>query len=302
MHPVLLQLHAFGHLFQLRSYGVFVALGFIVAIALATRRARALAAAAPPPGPLDPTPLDPELVRDLCFWILVAALAGGRLVYVLANPAEMGAAWAAGDHLRPFAVWEGGLVFYGGFAAAALAAWWYSRRRRFDFLAAGDLLAPSLALGHAIGRFGCYLAGCCFGRVATGSLGVRFPDGSIAYQDLVARGALSPLADRTPPLHPTQLYELASELAIFAALMLFARRPRPRGAILALYLGLYAATRFAIELFRGDAARRFLVEIPLPRLGLGDGPALLSTSQLGSLLALGCALWLARAITPRAAA
>jgi phosphatidylglycerol:prolipoprotein diacylglycerol transferase len=133
--------------------------------------------------------------------------------------------------------------------------------------------------------------------VPASRLGLSLPDGSLAFQDLVARHALSPIADRTPPLHPTQLYEAAGELAIFALLITLAGRPRPRGALLALYLGLYGALRLGIELFRGDAARRYLVQLSTPSLnralGLGDGPALLSTSQAASLVALGCALALA---------
>jgi phosphatidylglycerol:prolipoprotein diacylglycerol transferase len=201
-------------------------------------------------------------------------------------------------------------VFYGGLAGAAIAAAWFTRRNDMPFLSAADRLAPHLALGHAIGRVGCWLAGCCFGRPTGAAWGSRFPPEAIAFEELAARGALSPGAARTPPLHPTQLYEAGAELALFALLALLARRkPRP-GLLLALYLALYALARAAIEVYRGDVARRFLVELPAPSLARALGldpaaPLFLSTSQAIGAAALAAAAIIAiyvkrAAPTPRA--
>ncbi len=291
MHPVLFQLRIGAHDFSLRLYGVFIAAGFVAGVLTATRAARRAGE-------------DAEWIRDLCFYVLVAALVGARLLYVVTNLDEFRTACELGGWsgcLRAFRVWEGGLVFYGGIAGAALAAWWYTRRKGMSFLAAADRLVPSLALGHFLGRLGCWFAGCCWGRETTSSLGAHFPPESLAFQDLVARGLLPQAANATPPLHPTQLYEAFAELALFVGLTLLERRKRFTGQILAVYLAAYALLRGAIELFRGDPARRYLVELTTPGLNRALGidpnsPSLLSTSQviaaLTLTLAIGLYAWL----------
>jgi phosphatidylglycerol:prolipoprotein diacylglycerol transferase len=163
-----------------------------------------------------------------------------------------------------------------------------------------DVFAPGLAIGHALGRLGCFAAGCCFGKAA-GAWGVAFPSDSVAFEELRALSALPPGASYTSPLHPTQLYEAGGEALIFG--LLLALRPRLRarpGALALIYAALYAVLRFAVELFRGDVARRFAVELSTPRLAgwLGvppNEPVLLSMGHVGSILLLvACALGWAR--------
>jgi phosphatidylglycerol:prolipoprotein diacylglycerol transferase len=195
------------------------------------------------------------------------------------------------DCTRLLHVWEGGLVFYGGVAGAVIVAVIFARRERWSFWVLGDVFAPGVAVGHALGRLGCFAAGCCFGK-PSGAWGVAFPVGSVAFDELGSLGELSPNASYTPPLHPTQLYEAGGELAIFA--LLLALRPRLRerpGALVLLYAALYALLRFVVELFRGDVARRYVVELTTPRLAGWLGvpardPVLLSVGQLMSLLVL----------------
>jgi prolipoprotein diacylglyceryltransferase len=154
----------------------------------------------------------------------------------------------------------------------------------------GDLFAPALALGHAFGRLGCFAAGCCFGKETASRVGVAFPRGSVAFDVLSSAGAVPAGAGETPPLHPTQLYEAAGELALFG--LLCALRPRLRqrpGALLLVYLGLYALLRFVVEIFRGDVLRGFPIELHTPRLagwlGLPPGePIFFSAGQIGSLV------------------
>jgi phosphatidylglycerol:prolipoprotein diacylglycerol transferase len=200
-------------------------------------------------------------------------------------------------------VWEGGIVFYGGLVGALLATVVYTRGKRLPLLRAADALVPGLALGHSLGRLGCYAAGCCWGKLCQLAHGARFPQGSLAFAELEARGVVSSRAELTPPLHPTQLYEAAGELAIFFLLLAVRRRKRFDGHLLVAYLAAYPVLRSIVELYRGDAARRFVVEIATPRLnrwlGLAPSePALLSTSQLLSilmiLLAGVLACWLVR--------
>jgi phosphatidylglycerol:prolipoprotein diacylglycerol transferase len=200
-----------------------------------------------------------------------------------------------------FRFWEGGFVFYGGVIAATAVVVSFCRREGWSFWRLGDLAAPTLAVGHAFGRLGCFFAGCCFGKVSGAPWAVAFPRGSVAYDELQSIGVLVPTAPCTPPLHPTQLYEALGELAIFAMLLALRRRWRarasdtgrgdgpPPGGLILTYAGCYALLRFVVEIFRGDVSRRFLVEWTSPRLAplLGldpDQPILLSVSQLASVL------------------
>ena len=225
-------------------------------------------------------------------------LVGSRLTYGLVNARSFFHACVDGagpwwrDCTSLFAIWEGGLVFYGGVAAAAVVALVFARREGWSFGDVGDLFAPALAIGHAFGRLGCFAAGCCFGKETAARFGVAFPRGSVAFDVLERAGAIPLGAGETPPLHPTQLYEAAGELALFG--LLCALRPRLRrrpGALLLCYLGLYALFRFVVEIFRGDVLRGFPIELATPRLALWLGlppaePIFLSAGQIGSLLTL----------------
>ncbi len=264
MRPVLFSVHLFSRDFALHTYGLAIATAFLVAIFVGTRTAARSGE-------------DPDKVRDLCFWLLVSSLVGARLVFVATNvPEYVRLCREEHDCFRALRVWEGGLVFYGGFFGALAGAVYYTRRYAMNFWRPAAILAPSVAPGHFFGRLGCFAAGCCWGREASGralAWAVRFPSESLAFQDYVARGALPSGAEVTPPLHPVQLYEAFGELALFFALSLYGRRKRWDGQVLVAYLAGYAVLRFVVELFRGDAARKFVV-------------GWLSTSQLLALVAI----------------
>jgi phosphatidylglycerol:prolipoprotein diacylglycerol transferase len=290
MRPILFSLHLGARALELRSYGILIALGLAIGIALGHREARRRG-------------LDGGRVLDFAFWGTVAGLLGSRLAYVAVNAGDFARAcvgdgdprdawaWFAGC-TRALQLWEGGLVFYGGAAAAIAVAFVFARRERWSAWVLGDVFAPGLAIGHAFGRLGCFAAGCCFGKTTDGALGVSFPRGSVAFEQLGQVGALAPAASFTPPLHPSQLYEEGGETLLFA--LLLALRPRLRtrpGALVLLYAACYALLRFAVELTRGDFARRYLVELHTPRLAawLGVPPTdalLLSAGQFTSLLLL----------------
>jgi phosphatidylglycerol:prolipoprotein diacylglycerol transferase len=271
MRPVLYSLQLGGQSFQLHSYGVAIALGFLVAIFLGARQAKRVGE-------------DEWAVQELCFWLLVSSMIGARLLFVITNLSEYidhcrdGRSFAACT--RALHVWEGGLVFYGGFLAAAGFAWWYTRRRKLAFARIADVLAPSVAIGHFFGRLGCYAAGCCWGSPTSSALGVRFPAESLAFQQLVGEGKLSAAANVTPTLHPVQLYEAFGELGLYLFLSWFATRKRYDGQVLVLWLVGYGALRFLTELYRGDSVRKFVY-------------AGVSTSQLIALLTVPLALGLA---------
>jgi phosphatidylglycerol:prolipoprotein diacylglycerol transferase len=256
MKPTLVAFTLAGRGFALPSYGVAVTAGFAAGVWLAARQARRQG-------------LNVAAVMDVCFWVLVFGLLGSRLTYVVLNAGEFarrcagsGAPRSGGQTLADctaaLRLWDGGLVFYGGAIAAALTVALIAHRRRLAFGSLGDLLAPSLALGHVFGRVGCFLAGCCYGRLCAGGPCVRFPPGSVAYGQLSFEGVVPPGAAFTPPLYPAQLYEAAGELLIFVGLLLWRRRQRFTGELFLLYALAYAGLRSLIELIRGDSARHFV--------------------------------------------
>lgn len=262
----------------LHSYGLAMATAFLVAIQVAQRLAKR-------------DGLDPERVADLAFWVVVGALVGSRLYFIAVNWDDYfgpGATVATpfGPIPRLLAVWEGGLVFYGGFVGAVAVSAWYMRRQRMPFLRYADALIPAVALGHFFGRLGCFGAGCCWGGVSHAHLPwlTRFPPASLAYQSFAARpnaaDLLTPDRLTTLPVHPTQLYESFGELGLFLLLVLWVRpRRRFHGQVLATWLLCYAVLRSVVEAFRGDVERGVVA-------GFGVGQW---TSVL--IFAAGLALW-----------
>ncbi len=298
MKPILVDLSFGGGGPGLHTYGVALAVGLALGMFLAARQAR-------------DWNIDHNVFHDTAFWMLVASIVGARVLYIALNFSDYASrcsgsgvprdAWSTlVDCTAALRAWEGGLVFYGGGLAGVAAMAVQARRHRLSFAKVADLFGPSLALGHAFGRMGCFAAGCCFGKACPPHWpGAAFPPGSIAYDELSRRGLVAAGAAATPRLHPTQLYEALGVLLLFAFLTWYRRRQRRFGATALLYVVGYAALRSAVELFRGDAARRFLVEISAPglaqALGLPKGaPMFLSTSQLISLVLACLALgWLA---------
>lgn len=232
MHPVLFKIPLFGGI-TIYSYGVLVALGFVAGLLWVMRESRRVG-------------LDSSRAVDLVFWVIVAAIAGSRILHVAVSESDRFLA----NPLMFFKIWEGGLVFYGGLIAAVAVSIWYIRRHRMPLLLTCDVFAPGIALGHAIGRIGCFLAGCCFGRVCDhpGWYSVVFPHDPQTF------------APPGLPLYPTQLIEAGGEFLNFAILMLLRHYKRFDGQIFATYLVLYGIIRMVGEQMRGDAERGFLVE------------------------------------------
>ncbi len=218
--------------FPVRSYGVMAMIGFLAAVLVARWRAKKVGISA-------------DGITDVGLWALLGGIVGSRLFYVIQI-----------DRFRPdwsfadvFKIWEGGLVFYGGFIAALIAVVIMARIKKIRLLAVWDVLAPSLALGHAFGRIGCLLRGCCYGvKMEHGSwCGVVFPPNAPAYDPR----ALRPIAAGTP-VFPSQILSVLDLLAIFVILSLFFKHRRAEGRVTALYLVLYSVHRFVIEFLRGD--------------------------------------------------
>ena len=146
-----------------------------------------------------------------------------------------------------------------------------------------------MPIGHAIGRIGCFSAGCCYGHHTDSFLGVFFPQGSIPYNDEVMKGVINVDAGHSLMIHPTQLYEALGVSIIFLILWSFRNRKRFHGQIGLMYMVLYSIERSIVEIFRGDGIRKHLFEFSPDSLtsflGLPKGsPILLSTSQFISLI------------------
>lgn len=230
MHPVLLQIGSF----ELASYGFMTALGYLVAAAYLLPH-------------LKKVHLDKETFWDLIFTAFMGALVGSKLLYLILSWDHLGADFSS-KIVNAVKNVRYGFVFYGGAITAVASLIIYMRRKKIPVLSTGDFLITALPLGHALGRVGCFLAGCCYGAPTTMPWGIRFTHPS----------SLVPPEWIGIPLHPTQLYEAAGNLLIFALLHILYKRPHKNGAVLAAYAALYAVMRFVIEFFRGDFRGDFL--------------------------------------------
>jgi phosphatidylglycerol:prolipoprotein diacylglycerol transferase len=240
------------------TYGVLLAAAYLLGLKLAMTRAKSRG-------------LDPNRALDLGIAIIVAALVGAKLLLILVdfdkfrqNPGEI------------LSIVRAGGVFYGGLIAAVAVAFWYMWRHRMPLWTTCDVFAPGIALGHAVGRLGCLMAGCCYGRETHVPWAITFTNPEAAANVGTPLGV---------PLHPTQLYESAAEALILVLLLWTEKKGRPfEGRTFWSYLVLYGISRFVIEFFRGDER------------GVVFGT--ISTSQFISLIivpvAIGMLLYLSR--------
>lgn len=231
MYPILFEIPLFGGI-PVYTYGVLVACAFVVGIAWVSYEARRVGQ-------------NPGRATDLVFYIILAGIIGSRIVYVLITERQR----FFDNPLVFFRIWEGGLVWYGGLNAAILVAVWYFRKYKLPVMIYLDIFAPAVSLGHAIGRIGCLMAGCCFGKPA--AVG--------AWYAITFSGQPHSFAPAGIPLYPTQIMESAGELIIFTSLFFLRYKKRFNGQIIGTYLILYGILRFFIEFVRGDMDRGFVI-------------------------------------------
>jgi phosphatidylglycerol:prolipoprotein diacylglycerol transferase len=263
--------------------------------------------------------LDKEVIIDLGLIALLAGIAGGRVLHVVADghlmdyvhwctdptlvdmaltPSECTAAegvWnrelgychpAESDCFAWAKFWNGGLTYYGGLFAALLVGYWFVRREGFPLLKAADVAGLVLPIGLFFGRIGCFLNGCCFGSPTDHVFGVSFPPWSAASHEQWEVGLLDSPAVPSLAVHPTQLYEALGCLAI-AAVLIVAVHPKKTfdGQVVLLSLASYAGLRFVLEFWRADDRGGFLS---------------LSTSQLIALAVIAAAVFFWRRWSRRA--
>jgi phosphatidylglycerol:prolipoprotein diacylglycerol transferase len=201
MFPILFQKGSV----TLYFYGVMIAIAFLLVLFLARRRATSFG-------------FRPEFISDFCFYVLLAGIAGARLFYVLEHYSYYQ------EHLLEIPMlFKGGLVFYGGLITALLTSVVLLKKHEYDWRIFADFFIPYLPLGHALGRVGCFMNGCCYGVTTLWGM------------------------------HPVQLYEAILNLAICMFLLFLRHRKlKPKGALLPIYMLMYGIGRFVLEFFRGD--------------------------------------------------
>lgn len=233
MHPEILH---WGVL-RITSYGLMLAIAFVVGTWLALREARRLG-------------LDEDGVVTVILVALVAGVVGARALYVAEHLQDF-----RGTYLSVLALWQGGLTLYGGIVAGTVAGLFVARRAGLPMWVTGDALAPSLVLGTVFGRAGCFLNGCCYGHPTRLPWGVVFPADSFAGLEF------GPV-----PVHPAQLYFAAAGLVLFLVVWLVRRRVRVPGVLLWSMIALLALVRIPLDLTRVYEAEAMVVELGVVRI------------------------------------
>jgi phosphatidylglycerol:prolipoprotein diacylglycerol transferase len=317
MRQILLRipLPGIGHPLTLYGYGAMLCLGFLAAIWTARWRARRLG-----------QPVD--TVYNAALFAFLGGVFGARLFFLVQQHFQYGTPL---DLLGIVRIWEGGLTYYGGLILAAVGVIGYLAASRQPVLYWADIFAPSLALGLAFGRGGCFLNGCCFGDVSRGPWAFAWPAGSIPWHHYAAGAVAShgialegyPGGDvgavlgsaaaawQMPAIQPAQVYSAFNALTLFAVLALGFRWKRRHGQVFMAFLLLYGVSRFLLEFLRADEDEIYFLGLLklLPAMGLAKAAAALphlTISQnvailmvAGSLIGLG---WLARPGRPHLAA
>lgn len=222
MHPILFN----AGFVTIYSYGVLLASAYLLGLWLAVRRARAAG-------------IDGNRIMDLLIWVIIAALVGAKALLFVVDFRHFTSTWQEFTTLL-----RSGGVFYGGLIAAIVVCLWQLKKHRLPLWKSSDLFAPGIALGYMVGRLGCLMAGCCYGKPTTVAWAITFTDPAANFN------VGTPL---NIPLHPTQLYESAAGLVILLLLLALEKRPGNfAGRTTWSFVFLYAVSRFIIEYFRGD--------------------------------------------------
>lgn len=229
--------------FPINTYGVLLAVGMLLALFAASKLAAR-------------DGLPRERIYDLGLWTLIGGLLGSKILMYFVEP---------NVNLFSLDFLRSGGVYYGGFLGGFFALVFLIRFYKLPFWKVADAFAPGVALGQAIGRQGCFAAGCCWGKPTDSIFGVHFTEAANEFTGVpIYTETGGPLH-----LHPTQLYESITMLVVFAVLVYLHKHKRFDGQILIAYGIIYAVVRFSIEFLRDD-----------PR----NGAFGLSTSQIISLI------------------
>jgi phosphatidylglycerol:prolipoprotein diacylglycerol transferase len=222
VHPILLDAGPV----TIYSYGVLLAAAYLLGLWLGVKRANAAG-------------LDGNKVLDLGIWVIIAALVGAKGLLFIVDFEHF-----TSSREEFLSLLRSGGVFYGGLIAASLTCIYQLRKHKLPLWQSGDLFAPGIALGYMVGRLGCFMAGCCYGKPTQVAWAVTFTDPAAAMNVGTPLGV---------PLHPTQLYESLAGLVILGILLITEKRGAAYpGRTFWRFVFLYGVSRFVIEYFRGD--------------------------------------------------
>lgn len=220
MRPTLFNIGPIG----IHSYGVMLVLGFAAGMLLAIREGRRRG-------------ISKDDIIDCGLWVLLSGIVAARLLYIFLDWDYFAGQWGKWIQIQ-----KGGLSFHGGLLGAVAAVTIFAHRRNIGIAKLYDTLTPSLPLGYAIARIGCFLNGCCEGHATSLSWGVSFPPA-------LGQAGLSP-----QPVHPTQLYASLLSLVVFGAILLLRSRLPGPGQLFAAYVILYSLQRYIVEIYRSGAS------------------------------------------------
>lgn len=219
--------------FTLYSYGVMLLIAYLLGVWIGTLEGKRRG-------------IDPRKIEGLALWIILGGVIGARIWYVLEHLSEY-----SRNPFEIFMIWRGGLVFYGGFIGGFIGGILYLKISNLVFYEIADVSAPALALAFAIGRIGCFLNGCCYGKITNSWIGIRFPSRDLppVYCDHLRNGYIEPGSLSSLPVIPTQLISSLDCFVIFLILW-FLRKKMEKGSLFFLFLILYGIHRFIIDFFR----------------------------------------------------
>ncbi len=250
MKPILFEIPIpfLGTSIPISAYGTMLSLSMIIGIYLTVRNGKKQG-------------LDELKVLTACLWGLIFLVVGARLFFIiqhypryLANPAKI------------LQLWKGGLVFYGGFIGGIGAMVIYLRISRISVQKFLDAVTPCIPLGLFLTRVGCFLNGCCYGRLSELPWAVRYPQGSRVYTGQLESQLIEATRELSLPVHPTQLYSSLNGLFLFLVITYWARHKRFDSELFWGFSLLYAITRFVLEFFRGDQSRTGIFLLTIPQL------------------------------------
>jgi phosphatidylglycerol:prolipoprotein diacylglycerol transferase len=218
VRPILIE---FGGI-AIPSYGVMLVISFIVAILYVRKATKKF-------------DISPIIIENLAFYLMVGVIVGGRILYVIFHWHQY-----ENDLLGIIRIWEGGMMFFGGFIGAMIAGFIYLRKQKISVLKVADIIAPAIALGTFFTRIGCFLNGCCFGTPSTLPWAIKFPPHCVAGS--------SPIGQYS--LHPTQIFSSLFGLALFFFLNRKLKRIHRTGEVFAFYLMFSGIFRFGVDFIR----------------------------------------------------
>ncbi|HIE44380.1 MAG TPA: prolipoprotein diacylglyceryl transferase [Candidatus Omnitrophica bacterium] len=243
MYPVLIKIGPF----TLYSYGALLVVAFYLSILLARIESKKV--------------IDPQVVLDIALLVLFSGIVGGKLAYIIfhlplyiKNPLDIN-------------LWRAGFIFHGGLFLSIVTTFLYTKKKNISFLYVADFLIPYVTLGQAIGRIGCFLNGCCYGKPTDLPWGMRFPLSSPAGYHY---GAL--------PLHPTQLYSSLFLFVLFLFLRYLKLHQKFEGETFLFYFLLYSPFRFFMDFLRGDNLGTTMFRYLSPLQGVSAGIFIVSTT------------------------